>query len=124
MARLWGKTFSYDNVSVGDELPVLIKWFILNNETQKENFEQDDIKLFIHETISKTIPIKNQTENLDWVKLNLSQAIPINSNLSLSATISDKVPHNNELTIKINIESDDGVINETAIANVKVHTIT
>ncbi len=122
MARLWGKTFNYEDVREGDELPVLIKWLMFVDPKKEHSFyKADDLKSYVREAIIKTIPIQNPSENLDWITLELNQDVSLNTNLSLTGIITAKnFEQNKELIITFNIESDDGTVQQKAIATVFV----
>ena len=122
MARLWGKTFNYETVKEGDELPVLIKWMMFINQNNEHSFyAPEHLKTYVHEAIIKTIPIQNPSDNLDWITIELSQEIPMNANLSLLGIITSKNSNTGKgLTITFGIESDDGAVQETAVAEVTV----
>ena len=74
MARLWGKTFNYETVKEGDELPVLIKWMMFINQNNEHSFyDPEHLKTYVHEAIIKSIPIQIPSDKLDWITIELSQ---------------------------------------------------
>ena len=104
MARLWAMTVDFENVAVGDTLPVLIKWeteeTILrynslhgelgDDDEIPETLPQSTVESYIVELLGKGFP----AERLDVAgsSLNVEHLQPVvaNDTISLSGTVLDK----------------------------------
>ena len=104
MARLWAMTVDFENVSVGDTLPVLIKWeteeTILRynslhgdgdeEEELPETLPQKTVESYIAELLGKGFP----PERLDAEggSVDVEHVLPVvaNDTISLSGSVVDK----------------------------------
>lgn len=104
MARLWAMTVDFENVAVGDSLPVLIKWetedTILRynslhgeadeNEEYPETLPQRTVESYVAELLGKGFP----PERLDakGSKVDVEHLLPVaaNDTISLSGAVVDK----------------------------------
>ena len=104
MARLWAMTVDFENVAVGDTLPVLIKWeteetILRYNSLHGELGEDDDIpetlpqrtvESYVGELLGKGFP----PERLDaeGSSVDVEHMLPVlaNDTISLSGSVVDK----------------------------------
>ena len=104
MARLWAMTVEFDNVAVGDTLPVLIKWetedtILRYNSLHGEADENDEypdtlpqrtVESYVVELLGKGFP----PERLDaeGSRVDVQHLLPVvaNDTISLSGTVTDK----------------------------------
>ena len=105
MARLWAMTIDFENVAVGDTLPVLIKWeteetILRYNSLHAEPDENDDIpgdacrektvESYVGELLGKGFP----PERLDseGSRVDVEHLLPVvaNDTISLSGSVVDK----------------------------------
>ena len=104
MARLWAMTVDFENVAVGDTLPVLIKWeteeTILRynslhgepdeNDEYPETLPQRTVESYVAELLGKGFP----TERLDaeGSSVNVEHLLPViaNDTISLSGSVVGK----------------------------------
>ena len=104
MARLWAMTVEFDNVAVGDTLPVLIKWetedtILRYNSLHGEADENDEypdtlpqrtVESYVVELLGKGFP----PERLDaeGSRVDVEHLLPVvaNDTISLSGTVTDK----------------------------------
>ena len=104
MARLWAMTVDFENVAVGDTLPVLIKWetedTILRynslhgepdeNDEYPETLPQKTVESYIVELLGKGFPPERLDE--EGSKVDVEHLLPVvaNDTISLSGTVVDK----------------------------------
>ena len=104
MARLWAMTVEYDNVAVGDTLPVLIKWetedTILRynslhgeadeNDEYPDTLPQKTVESYVVELLGKGFP----PERLDAEdsRVDVEHLLPVvaNDTISLSGIVTGK----------------------------------
>ena len=104
MARLWAMTVDFENVAVGDTLPVLIKWetedTILRynslhgepdeNDEYPETLPQKTVETYIVELLGKGFPPERLDE--EGSKVDVEHLLPVvaNDTISLSGAVVDK----------------------------------
>jgi hypothetical protein len=126
MTRLWGKTFNYENVLPGDELPTLIKWVHFQpDEGLKDQFyDIEALKDYVYEAVSKTIPVDKSYDYYDWIQIDLLRQIPLTINLSVSGTvINTQSEELKVINLEFEFESDAKIIYGIASASVPVRIL-
>ena len=104
MARLWAMTVEFDNVAVGDTLPVLIKWetedTILRynslhgepdeNDEYPENLPEQTVDSYIIELLGKGFP--QERLDAEGSKVDVEHLLPViaNDTISLSGVVTGK----------------------------------
>lgn len=104
MARLWAMTVEFDNVAVGDTLPVLIKWetedTILRynslhgeadeNDEYPDTLPQKTVESYVVELLSKGFPQERLDEEGSRVEVEHLLPVVANDTISLSGTVTGK----------------------------------
>ena len=104
MARLWAMTVEFDNVAVGDTLPVLIKWetedTILRynslhgeadeNDEYPDTLPQKTVESYVVELLGKGFPPERL--DVEGSRVDVEHLLPVTANdtISLSGAVTDK----------------------------------
>lgn len=128
MPRLWTQTVTFDSVSVGDQLPILVKLgtedaicsagALLKPGTATETSPTtDDVPLpvpdlsaYLLELLGKGFPIENIQAEGSSLKIESLQPIDSGDTISLTGKVVDKREHGEfkVVTCKMVVENQDG----------------
>lgn len=105
MARLWAMTVEFDNVAVGDTLPVLIKWetaetiqryAVLHGQQDEDDVEaatalpQQTVRSYVVELLSKGFPQERLDAEGSSLEVEHFSAVMANDTISASGSVTGK----------------------------------
>ena len=148
MARLWAKTVTFDSVSVGDELPILVKWETeetiqhfrdlasptdspivseptgteVGPMTQPDLFWGMALTAYVAELLEKGFKLPSVVANGSQLELEILQPVNPGDTLVLSGSVVDKrVDQEHRLVdCRVIIENQSGDTVASAIATVSL----
>lgn len=140
MPRLWSQTVTFDSVSVGDELPILVKWgtedaicsagILLKPgiEPNRSTSAADEetpvpaLTTYLLELLEKGFPIENIQAEGGSLTIESLNPIKAEDTISLTGKVVDKRRTGDRKVVacKIVVENQDGRIMAEALAEVRM----
>ena len=144
MARLWAKTTTFESVSIGDELPIVVKWETTDtietflkflsphNEERNENTEEDSLTgaeaasqallSYVTELLEKAFPLQQIVAGGSSLDLELLIPVKPEDTISLSGKVVDKgeVDGFNLIKCLVLIENQDNQLVAEARATISL----
>ena len=131
MATLWAQTSTFQNISVGDDLPILVKFEFrmpipdgagaLAISPKEEPVDAGKLKGYVKELLSKGFPSESVNNNNMTIEIsNLTEFLP-GDTVSLSGLVVGTSEENGLQTVKcqVTVESEKG--DQLAIGNVVIN---
>ena len=144
MARLWAKTTTFESISIGDELPIVVKWettdtietflkfLSSDNEERNENTEEDSLTgaeaasqallSYVTELLEKAFPLQQIVAGGSSLDLELLIPVKPEDTISLSGKVVDKgeVDGLNLIKCQVLIENQDNQLVAEARATISL----
>ena len=144
MARLWARTTTFESVSIGDELPIVVKWettdtietflkfLSSDNEERNENTEEDSLTgaeaasqallSYVTELLEKAFPLQQIVAGGSSLDLELLIPVKPEDTISLSGKVVDKgeVDGLNLIKCQVLIENQDNQLVAEARATISL----
>ena len=131
MATLWAQTSTFQNISVGDDLPILVKFEFrmpipdgagaLAISPKEEPVDAGKLKGYVKELLLKGFPSESVNNNNMTIEIfKLTEFLP-GDTVSLSGLVVGKSEENGLQTVKcqVTVESEKG--DQLAIGNVVIN---
>ena len=131
MATLWSQTSTFQNISVGDDLPILVKFEFrmpipdgagaLAISPKEEPVDAGELKGYVKELLLKGFPSESVNDNNMTIEISkLTEFLP-GDTVSLSGLVVGKSEENSLQTVKcqVTVESEKG--DQLATGNVVIN---